>query len=151
MDGFLGQAMQFAKVNLLLPYFLWRCYMAVSFSVFESVNIFYSLIHRTKGTFKDLSGRAMQSDKPAVFFGVLVAVLCLLGFSGNAFIREGRTLDSVALAKEKTLPRRSSNSINYHRIRYPAHILRGKYKNKMLMIVLDQVTCPLSFSLWPSP
>ena len=138
--------MQFAKVNLLLPYFLWRCYMAVSFSVFESVHIFYSLIHRTKGAFKDLSGRAMQSDKPAVFFGVLVAVLCLLGLSGNAFIREGRTLDSVALAKEKTLPRRSSNSINYDRIRYPANILRGKYENKM-WIVFGQVTCPLSFSL----
>ena len=88
----------------------------------------------------------MRSDKFAVFFGVLVAVLCLLGFSGNAFIREGKTLDSVALPKEKALPRRSGNSINYDRIRYPAHMSRGKYENKML-IVLVQVTCPLSFSL----
>ena len=139
--------MQFVKVNLLLTYFSCRCFMAVSFSVFKSVNIFYSLIHRTEGAFKDVSGRAMQSDKPAVVFGVLVAVLCLLGFPGNGFIREGRTLDSVSLPKEKALPRRSSNSINYDRIRYPADILRGKYKNKMLMIVLGQVTCPLSFSL----
>lgn len=72
----------------------------------------------------------MQSDKPAVFFGVLVAVLCVLGLSGDAFIREGRTLDLMALSKEKALPRRSSSSINHERIRYLAHRSRGKYERK---------------------
>lgn len=72
----------------------------------------------------------MQSDKSAVFFGVLVAVLCVLALSGDAFIREGRTLDLIALPKEKALPRRSSSSINHERIRYPAHISRGKYERK---------------------
>lgn len=98
------------------------------------------MIHRTAGAFKDVSEGVMQSDRPTVFFCVLVAFLCVLGFSGNAFIREGRTLDSVALPKEKVLPSRSSNSMSYDRIRYPEHISRGKYEKKML-IVSGQVTC----------
>ena len=93
--------------------------------------IFYSLIHRATGAFIDVSGRVMQSNKPAAFFGVLVAVLCVLGFSGNAFIREGRTLDTIAFPKEKVLPRRSSNYINHDRIRYPAHISKGKYEKNL--------------------
>ena len=87
----------------------------------------------------------MQSEKPTVFFGVLVAILCVLGFSGNAFIREGRTLDSIALPKENVLPRRSSNSINHDRIRYPAHISKGKYERTFN--ASDQVICSLLFSL----
>ena len=130
MDGRLWEAMQFVKVILLLPYFsgagLWQCH----FFVFETVTwYFYSLTHRTEADLKHVTRRAMRSDKSAIFYGVFVAVLCLLGFSGNAFIREGKTLDSVALPKEKALPRRSSNSINYDRIRYPAHMSRGKYEN----------------------
>jgi len=44
------------------------------------------------------------------------------------------------LSKEEALPRRSSNGINYDRIRYPAPSSRGKYEKKML-IVSGQVTC----------
>lgn len=89
------------------------------------------MIHRAAEAFRDVFGRVMQSNKPAVFFGVLVAVLCVISFSGNAFIREGKTLDSIAFPKEKVLPRSSSYSINHDRIRYPAHISKGKYEKNL--------------------
>ena len=72
----------------------------------------------------------MQSDKTGrVILVVLFAVLCVLNLSGDAYIREGRTMDLKAFLKKKALLRNSRSGINHERKGYATSILRGKCKS----------------------
>ncbi|KAL9950952.1 hypothetical protein ACROYT_G043527 [Oculina patagonica] len=73
-----------------------------------------------------LAGEAMPSAKTShVILVVFVAVLCVLSLSGEAFLREGRTMDQKPFLKKKALPRRSRSSINQGRNGYETDLLRG--------------------------
>ena len=67
----------------------------------------------------------MQSDNTAhailiVFFGVL----CVLSLSGDAFLREGRTMELKALLRKRAFPKSSRTSIHHKKYGYETDVIR---------------------------
>lgn len=74
---------------------------------------------------KDVSGETMQSDKTArVILVVLFAVFCVFNLCGDAFIREGRTIDLKAFLRKKAFPKSSRSSIIHRRNGYQTNVLQ---------------------------
>lgn len=97
---------------------------------FFRISIFFILCFALQNGWiiiKDISGGAMQSAKTAhVILVVLFAVLCVFSLSGDAFLREGRTMDLKPFLKKKAFPRSSRSSISHGRNGYKTDMLRGK-------------------------